>query len=166
MADSEDLTEEVEFEEEETDEELDPEELDPEELDEVLVEEEDDEFVAIGEDEDGLPADVEGEGEEEEDEEAEPAARRATGDDEEDDDELLDADDIEADLDTILKERLVAAEEEPDDEEDEVEVDERGEPLERLQPRRPGEFVCQSCFLVKHPSQLADANRLLCTDCV
>jgi hypothetical protein len=26
--------------------------------------------------------------------------------------------------------------------------------------------VCQSCFLVKHPSQLADANRLLCTDCV
>ena len=68
--------------------------------------------------------------------------------------------------DTILKERLVAAEEEPDDEEDEVEVDERGEPLERLQPRRPGEFVCQSCFLVKHPSQLADANRLLCTDCV
>ena len=161
MADSEDLTEEVEFEEEEADEELEPEELD----DEALLEEEDDEFPAIVEDEDGLPADEEGEGEEEE-EEAEPAARRAAGDDEEDDDELLDADDIEADLDTILKERLVAAEEEPDDEEDEVEVDERGEPLERLQPRRPGEFVCQSCFLVKHPSQLADANRLLCTDCV
>jgi hypothetical protein len=26
--------------------------------------------------------------------------------------------------------------------------------------------VCQSCFLVKHPSQLADAKRKLCADCV
>ena len=33
-------------------------------------------------------------------------------------------------------------------------------------PKRPGEFVCQSCFLVKHPSQLADGKRMLCRDCV
>jgi hypothetical protein len=26
--------------------------------------------------------------------------------------------------------------------------------------------VCQSCFLVKHPSQLADATRMYCRDCV
>ena len=31
---------------------------------------------------------------------------------------------------------------------------------------RPGEFVCQSCFLVKHPSQLADPDNMLCADCV
>ncbi|MGH8999532.1 MAG: DUF4193 family protein, partial [Acidimicrobiia bacterium] len=33
-------------------------------------------------------------------------------------------------------------------------------------PKRPGEFVCRSCFLVKHPSQLADGERILCADCV
>jgi hypothetical protein len=26
--------------------------------------------------------------------------------------------------------------------------------------------VCSSCFLVKHPSQLADPARQLCRDCV
>ena len=36
----------------------------------------------------------------------------------------------------------------------------------RVRPRAPGEFVCQSCFLVKHPSQLADEKRQLCADCV
>ena len=28
-------------------------------------------------------------------------------------------------------------------------------------PKQPDEFVCRSCFLVKHPSQLADAKRAL-----
>ena len=37
-------------------------------------------------------------------------------------------------------------------------MDDRGDPVDRIQPKRPGEFVCQSCFLVKHPSQLADAD--------
>jgi hypothetical protein len=36
----------------------------------------------------------------------------------------------------------------------------------RILPKRPGEFVCQSCFLVKHPNQLANAKRKLCSDCV
>jgi hypothetical protein len=162
MAEPQDLTEDAEFDEVE----VEPEEvLDPEELDDELLEDEEDEFteLATDDDDDSIPSE---DGEDEEEAEAEPAGRRVAGEEEDDDDELVDADDIEADLDTILKERLVAAEEEPDDDEEELEVDERGEPLERLQPRRPGEFVCQSCFLVKHPSQLADANRLLCTDCV
>jgi hypothetical protein len=162
MAEPQDLTEDAEFDEVEVEPE---EELDPEELDDELLEDEEDEFteLATDDDDDSIPSE---DGEDEEEAEAEPAGRRVAGEEEDDDDELVDADDIEADLDTILKERLVAAEEEPDDDEEELEVDERGEPLERLQPRRPGEFVCQSCFLVKHPSQLADANRLLCTDCV
>src|ERR687893_276709 len=78
----------------------------------------------------------------------------------------VDPDDVEADLDTILKDRLVAADDEADEDDEEVEVDDRGDPVDRIQPRRPGEFVCQSCFLVKHPSQLADAGRMLCSDCV
>lgn len=32
--------------------------------------------------------------------------------------------------------------------------------------KREGEFTCTSCFLVKHPSQLADRKRMLCRDCV
>jgi hypothetical protein len=85
----------------------------------------------------------------------------------EDDDEELDPDDVEADLDTILKDRLVVADDdEEDDEEDEVpEADDKAEGT-KVRPRAPGEFVCQSCFLVKHPSQLADPDAQLCRDCV
>lgn len=36
----------------------------------------------------------------------------------------------------------------------------------RAAPKQPNEFVCTSCRLVKHESQLADAARELCRDCV
>jgi hypothetical protein len=95
------------------------------------------------------------------------AKRDEDGDGEDDDDEEADPDDVEADLDAILKDRIAAAEEEEDDEEDETpEPEERGDATGRILPKRPGEFVCQSCFLVKHPSQLADEKHLLCADCV
>ena len=44
----------------------------------------------------------------------------------------------------------------------------RGEPLpERVEPiAAHREFVCRRCFLVKRRSQLADADRMLCRDCV
>ena len=74
----------------------------------------------------------------------------------------------EASLDEILKEKLVVADEE-DEEEDEDEApdpEERAESATKVVPKRPDEFVCQSCFLVKHPSQLADGKRMLCRDCV
>src|SRR5215204_1050226 len=75
--------------------------------------------------------------------------------------------DLEADLDTILKDRIAAPPDEDDEDENEQpEPDERGDGTGRIQPKRPGEFVCQSCFLVKHPSQLADGDLMLCTDCV
>jgi hypothetical protein len=56
-------------------------------------------------------------------------------------------------------------------EDEEEEEDETPDPEDRtegtkVRPRAPGEFVCQSCFLVKHPSQLADDKRMLCRDCV
>ncbi len=90
---------------------------------------------------------------------------RPAADDEEDDDDELDPDDVEASLDDILKDRLVIEEVEVDDEE-EAEVDDRNEGSSVVPPKRPDEFVCQSCFLVKHPSQLADPKRTLCRDCV
>jgi hypothetical protein len=89
---------------------------------------------------------------------------REIEEEEQEEDEEEDPDDVEADLDAILKDRLVVADD--DDQEDEVaEVEEKAEGG-KIRPRRPGEFVCQSCFLVKHPSQLAEGQVLLCRDCV
>ena len=83
---------------------------------------------------------------------------------EEDDDE--DEDDVEATLDQILKERLVVADEEEEDEDEVPDTDDKSEPAVKVLPKQPDEFVCQSCFLVKHPSQMADQKRQLCRDCV
>ncbi|MGH9211771.1 MAG: DUF4193 family protein [Acidimicrobiales bacterium] len=144
----------------------------PEEIDEDLV---DDDVAADDDDDDDF---VEADDEVEEEEEVEavvapvpaPAKPRRANDDEEeeeDEDDVSD-DDVEADLDTILKDRIAAQPVDDDDEEDEAqpEADDRSDGSGRIQPRRPGEFVCQSCFLVKHPSQLADSDSMLCTDCV
>ncbi len=106
---------------------------------------------------------------EEEDADEQPVphtTRRAEGEDDDEDEEDVDPDDVEADLDTILKDRLAAQVTEEDDDEEAAEPEERSDGPTKILPRRPGEFVCQSCFLVKHPSQLADADAMLCTDCV
>ena len=78
-----------------------------------------------------------------------------------------DPDDVEEDLDQILRDRIAAApDEEDEDEEAAVDTEDRTEAAGRVPARAPGEFVCQSCFLVKHPSQLADGKAMLCADCV
>jgi hypothetical protein len=94
-----------------------------------------------------------------------PAARTDTEEEEDEEDEEMLDEDVEASLDVILKERLVVQEEE-DEEEDVPDVEERGDSSGKVLPKQPDEFVCQSCFLVKHPSQLADRDRMLCRDCV
>ncbi|QLQ10514.1 MAG: DUF4193 domain-containing protein [Nocardioidaceae bacterium] len=33
-------------------------------------------------------------------------------------------------------------------------------------PEQDDEFTCMSCFLVRHRSQLADAKKMICKDCV
>ena len=95
-----------------------------------------------------------------------PAAvveKSGDGDDEEEEEEP-DDEDVEASLDVILKERLVV-EDEPEDEEA-TDQEDKAEGNERVLPKQPDEFVCRSCFLVKHPSQLADKKKMLCRDCV
>ena len=111
----------------------------------------------------GGDLDVE-EAEDEGDVEVGPAAEE--DEDEDDEDDVIDPDDVEAGLDVILKDRLVAVDDEEEDEEDTPEADERGDPSIKVLAKRPGEFVCESCFLLKHPSQLADPARMLCRDCV
>jgi hypothetical protein len=83
---------------------------------------------------------------------------------EEDDEDVPDADDVEASLDVILKEKLVVEDETEDDEA--AEPEERGDGTERVLPKQSDEFVCTSCFLVKSSNQLADKKKKLCRDCV
>jgi hypothetical protein len=97
---------------------------------------------------------------------AAPAAvveRSGDAEDEEEEEEPED-EDVEASLDVILKERLVV-EDEPEDDEA-TDQEDKTEGNERVLPKQPDEFVCRSCFLVKHPSQLADKKKMLCRDCV
>lgn len=95
------------------------------------------------------------------------AASGYTDDDEEGDDSSLEQ---------LLAQRSAArrAADEPEENEDLMALaSEREPPLrgEALNPRLipvkdRQEFVCKRCFLVKARSQLADAERMLCRDCV
>jgi Domain of unknown function (DUF4193) len=104
---------------------------------------------------------------EEEDEEVPATTRkRRAAEDEDEDEDVVDPDDVEADLDTILKDRIASSDDEQDDEDEEETVPEPGaDAADRVLPRRADEFVCESCFLVKHASQrVGDSN--ICRDCV
>jgi len=105
--------------------------------------------------------------------EAPTTGRKATGQEEDEDvldlDEELHPDDVEAPLDALLQERTASAKLEDDEEEleeEEPDTDERGDGQTKIVPRRPGEFLCSSCFLVLPRNQLADEERMLCRDCV
>ena len=92
-----------------------------------------------------------------------PAAEGAA-EAETDDDELL-ADEVEASLDVILAERLRGEDSEADEELEDDEEDAPNQLATVIPVRRPDEFLCQSCFLLKPPGQLADADHQLCRDC-
>ena len=137
-------------------------------IDELDDDEDEDDVALLDDDDDALADDDEPEG----DTAVEvltprPVAEPEESATEEEDDEELDDDDVEASLDVILKERLVVEDEEEDEDEDEpADVEDRTDGGLRVLPKQPGEFVCQSCFLVKNESQLADPARGLCRDCV
>jgi hypothetical protein len=93
----------------------------------------------------------------------EPAARtKKRADEEDDDEEELDPDDVEADLDTILKDRIAAADEDDDDEE----LDEPARPTpdapNGVVPKRANEFMCTGCFLLVNRGQFGPEGHLQC----
>jgi hypothetical protein len=136
----------VEEEEDEPVAEPDPDELDVEDLEVLVEEDDDDDEVADDEDEDE-------DDEDDDDTRATTRTKRRAADEEEDeDDDLLSPDDVEADLDRILKDRMVTTEEDGDEEDEEVEPDDRGDTADRLQPKRPDEQLCPSCFLLVRAS--------------
>ncbi|MEO7555882.1 MAG: hypothetical protein ABIV94_04675 [Acidimicrobiales bacterium] len=164
MADPEDDLLEVDEAEPELDEEVD---LDDAELDEddIVVE------ALVVDDDDIVVVDDDAEADDDEDDDTAAAAKARPAkageeDSDEDDLEEEDPDDVEADLDTILKDRIAAADDEEEEDEDvPVDTEDRTDG-NKIQLRRPGEFVCRSCFLLKSQTQLADAKRKLCNDCV
>jgi hypothetical protein len=88
---------------------------------------------------------------------------------EEEEDDLVEPSTLgEASLEEILSKRGDVAElEEEEDSLLDLTPDERMETLSiRPIPKQVNEFVCTHCHLVKHLSQLADAQRQLCRDCV
>jgi hypothetical protein len=122
-------------------EDVDPEELEVE-IDDDLADDDDEAFVVA--DDDFADDD------DEDDDTAGPVRRSVpatVSEDEDEDEDLLAPDDVEADLDTILKDRLVSAEEANEDEEDD-EPEDRSESGDRLQPKRADEQLCSSCFLL------------------
>jgi hypothetical protein len=152
--DFEETLEELEEDEPDLDDDLDEPDLEDAEIDDDLVVVDDD-LVEVVEDE------------EEDEEEAAPVVKkRRAADEEDDEEELIDPDDVEADLSAILKDRIAAGDDEQDeDEEETAEADTSADSGDRVQPRRSDEFVCQSCFLVKHISQRVGADDI-CRDCV
>jgi len=148
MADDDPIDDE-DFEEAELDEELDADDLGDDAADDALVDGDDaaEDAVVVVE-------------EAEEEEEAPPA--RAKRDDDEEEDEA-DPDDVEADLDTILKDRIAAADDE--DEEDEEVVPEpraTGEVAEGVTPKKANEFMCTGCFLLVNPGQFGAPGHMTC----
>lgn len=110
---------------------LDLDALEIDELDEALVAEDETDIV---DDPDEVAPDV--------------IAKRVSEDDD-DDDDLRTEDDVEADLDAILREKLTAADDSPPEEaEEDAIVDDKTDGMERLQPRRPDETQCSQCFLL------------------
>ncbi len=98
-----------------------------------------------------------------EDEDVAPIADAVVADDE--DDLALDHD-VELALDEVLAETMRLTTE-PDDDDDAVaEVEDKSELSESVLPKQDDEFRCKSCRLLKKTSQLADAKRTLCRDCV
>ncbi|MFM8863099.1 MAG: DUF4193 family protein, partial [Acidimicrobiia bacterium] len=73
-------------------------------------------------------------------------------------------DDVEADLDEILKDRIAATDEEEEDEE-EVVPEPRGavaEIAEGVTPRKANEFTCTGCFLLVNRGQFGPPGAMHC----
>jgi uncharacterized protein DUF4193 len=83
-----------------------------------------------------------------------------------DEEELETPEEVESSLEELLAKKAVKSEEEDESVLD-LTPEERVESLNvRAAPIQANEFVCRSCHLVKHNSQLADRRRKLCRDCV
>lgn len=131
--------------------------VDPDDLDDDTPEGEDEEATGLGGidvEDDAKVEPVKSDADEERlniDDEDEPKPRKRKG--EEDENEFTSADDEEADLATILQEKLRSGDDlPPDDEAEAVDLEDVTDGTPLLQPRRPDEEHCQQCFLLVRKS--------------
>jgi hypothetical protein len=142
---------------------IDDEEFEEVDLEEVLAAEDLEDDVL----DDDLGAAVEGDEEvvlvDEDEDDEEEAGAVAKRDDDDDDEDEVDPDDVEADLDAILKDRIAAADD--DDEDDEEVVPETKSPTEVAEgvtPKKANEFTCTGCFLLVNRGQFGPADQMTC----
>ena len=81
--------------------------------------------------------------------------KKRDDDDDDDDDELIADDDVEADLDKILKDRMVTVDEDDDEDDEDEEVDVRGDGAERLHAQAAG----RAALPVLLPARSSRAHR-------
>jgi hypothetical protein len=121
--------------------------IEPEDIDEEI--EIEDEAIDLEEDfeDDGLEIDDDTVVDDDEESDVGATVVRKAGEDDDEDEDMLAPDDVEADLDTILKDRL-ASENAAAEDDDEIEPEDKSGGDDALQPKRPDEVLCSSCFLL------------------
>jgi hypothetical protein len=98
-------------------------------------------------------------------EDAEPVVvAKKVGDDDDEDEDDDDPDDVEADLDTILKDRIASGDDLDDEEEEEVPDRNDPDAADGVAAKKEGEFTCSLCFLIVHPRQFGRRDRLVCPE--
>ncbi|MXW42368.1 MAG: hypothetical protein F4138_04460 [Acidimicrobiia bacterium] len=131
----------------------------------------DDENLANGLDEDDLANDLDAEDDSYVDEDddtdatvisARTSTARTSNMAEEEDGEAedIDPDNVEADLDTILKDRLAASDDEADEEEEVAEPTSNA--VSQVKPKKENEWTCQGCFLIVNSAQFGPRNSPRC----
>jgi len=120
------------------------------------LDEEFEDVLEDGEIDDDLDEEIE---EEEEGSKNGPARNATMSDDEDGDGEDIDPDNVEADLDTILKDRLAAGD---DEDEDEETPDPSPETSGQVAPKRDNEWTCEGCFLIVSSSQFGPRDNPRC----
>ena len=88
-------------------------------------------------------------------------AKRADATDGEFDDEV-DPDNLEDDLNTILRDRIAASDDADDDGDGKADTGQPAEMLGTVTPRRNDEWLCEGCFLLVSRSQLGSRNNPRC----
>lgn len=131
------------------------------ELDDDLDEDLDEELVVA----DDLDAEDDDDDEDEDDDDkADVPARRRRATEEEDDEEELDPDDVEADLDTILKDRIASGDDLDDEEEEGNAEPDRTGSGSAVAAKQDGEFTCTGCFMIVHPRQFGRKGARVCPE--
>ena len=100
--------------------------------------------------------DTDGSGDDEDDEDADEKGPRPVGGSEHEDDEEPDPDDVEADLEAILRDRISASDDDEEDEDEGPATTPGG--TDQPSARQETELVCPHCFLLVQAETVAETG--------